>query len=335
MTVSDAVRHRTEALLVGIDIGGTKVHGLLADRSGRILDSETVPAGAEDGSDAIIDRIYRLAGRLLPRSVPVAAIGIGAPGPLDVHSGVILRTENLPFRNLPIAAMMNERFGIKTVLENDGSAAAFGEYCFGPAKGSDPLLYLTVSTGIGAGAVLGGKVYRGKNGNALEAGHIPLLAGSGPACACGGRGCVEALASGKAIAAKAAEAARHAREGRGLPTLLSSLAHPSAADVFSVASRGDAVADHILSEALDFIGSCAATLAVLFDPEAIIVGGGLTRSGPRVGEAVRAAIAATPTCSAGGCTVLSPGLGDDAGALGAAAIAANIFELHTPIGLHA
>lgn len=323
MNFSNAAGQENEGLLIGIDVGGTKLHGLLADRTGRILESATLPTGAEDGSDAIVERIFRLAERLLPRSAPVVAIGIGAPGPLDVHAGVILRTENLPFRNLPIAAMVKERFGIPVTLENDGSAAAYGEYCFGPAQGADPLLYLTVSTGIGAGAVLGGNVYRGKNGNALEAGHIPLLAGKGPVCACGGRGCVEALASGKAIAEMAAEASQSAREGRGAPTRLSTLSMPNAADVFRLAASGDDVAERILSEALAFIGSCAATLAVLFDPEAIVVGGGLTRSGPRLGEAVRAAIAATPTCAAGGCRVLSPGLGDDAGALGAAALAAD------------
>ena len=327
MNISNAAGQVTDGLLIGIDIGGTKLHGLLVDRSGRIFESATLPTEAEDGSDAIVERIYRLAERLLPRTGRVVAIGIGAPGPLDVHAGVILRTENLPFRNLPITAMVKERFGIPVTLENDGSAAAYGEYCFGPAKGADPLLYLTVSTGIGAGAVLGGNVYRGKNGNALEAGHIPLLAGKGPVCACGGRGCVEALASGKAIAEMAAEAAELARTGHGAHTRLSALSAPNAADVFHLASCGDEVAERILSEALSYIGSCAATLAVLFDPEAIIVGGGLTRSGPRAGEAVRAAIAATPTCVAGGCKVLSPGLGDDAGALGAAALAADAMHV--------
>jgi len=322
MNSSLAEERKSGGLLIGLDIGGTKLHGLLVDRAGRVFESETLPTGAEEGSDAITRRIYRLTERLLPRGSRVDAIGIGVPGPLDAHAGVILKTENLPFRNLPLAAMMRERFGMPVILENDGSAAAWGEYSFGPAKGADPLVYLTVSTGIGAGAVAGGKLYRGKNGNALEAGHIPLLAGKGPVCACGGRGCAEALASGKAIAEKAAEAAQAARERRGAPTRLSTLALPQAADVFSLASGGDEVAERILSEALSFIGYCAATLAVLFDPQAIVVGGGLARSGPRVGEAVRSAIAATPTCAAGGCTVISPGRGDDAGALGAASLAA-------------
>lgn len=326
MNASLAEEWKSGGLFIGLDIGGTKLHGLLVDRAGRIFESETLPTGAEEGSDAITGRICSLTESLLPRRSRVEAIGIGAPGPLDVHAGVILKTENLPFRNLHLAAMMRERFGVPVSLENDGSAAAWGEYSFGPAKGADPLVYLTVSTGIGAGAVMGGTLYRGKNGNALEAGHIPMFAGKGPLCACGGRGCTEALASGKAIAEKAAEAAQAARERRGPPTRLSTLPAPKAADVFSLASGGDEVAERILAEALTHIGYCAATLAVLFDPEAIVVGGGLTRSGPRVGEAVRSAIAATPACAAGGCRVFSPGLGDDAGALGAAALAAAAME---------
>jgi glucokinase len=309
---------------VGIDIGGTKLHGLLVDDSGSVLRRVTVPTLASEGSDAVVARIYALVECLIPEA-GIAAIGLGAPGPLDYRTGTIIRTENLPFRNFPLAGLVERRFKVPTLLENDGSAAAFGEYAFGPAKGADPLLYLTASTGIGAGLVIGGALYRGKTGNALEAGHIPLMAGQGPVCACGGRGCAEALASGSAIAARAMEAAEAARSGKGEPTALAALSDPGAKEAFSLAEEGDAVAERIISQALRYLGYCAVTLVTLFDPEVLVIGGGLVKAGDRVRASVQAAIEANPTASAGACKAIAPGLGDDSGALGAAALAAKSF----------
>ncbi len=309
---------------VGIDIGGTKLHGLLVDASGSVLRRVTVPTLAYEGSDAVASRIYALVECLIPET-GIASIGLGAPGPLDSRTGTIIRTENLPFRNFPLAGLVERRFKVPTLLENDGSAAAFGEYAFGPAKGADPLLYLTASTGIGAGLVIGGTLYRGKTGNALEAGHIPIMAGEGPACACGGRGCAEALASGSAIAARAKEAAEAARSGRGAATGLAAFPDPGAKEAFALAAGGDAVAEGIVAQALRYLGFCAATLVTLFDPEVLVIGGGLVKAGDRVRASVEAAIAASPAASAGACGVIAPGLGEDAGALGAAALAAKAF----------
>jgi glucokinase len=309
---------------IGIDIGGTKLHGLLVDGSGSVLRRVTVPTLASEGSDAVAARIYALAECLIPES-GVASIGLGAPGPLDSRTGTIIRTENLPFRDFPLAGLVERRFKVPTLLENDGSAAAFGEYAFGPARGADPLLYLTASTGIGAGLVIGGALYRGKTGNALEAGHIPLMAGEGPACACGGRGCAEALASGSAIAARAREAADAARAGKDPSTALAAFTDPGAKETFALAAEGDGVAELIVAQALRYLGGCAATLVTLFDPEVLVIGGGLVKAGDRVRASVQAAIEASPTASAGACKVIAPGLGDDSGALGAAALAAKSF----------
>lgn len=324
MTGSAGQRAEPAQSFVGIDIGGTKLHGLLVDSSGSVLRRVTVPTLASEGSDAVVARIYALVECLIPES-GIASIGLGAPGPLDYRTGTIIRTENLPFRDFPLAGLVERRFKVPTLLENDGSAAAFGEYAFGPARGADPLLYLTASTGIGAGLVIGGALYRGRTGNALEAGHISLMAGEGPDCACGGRGCAEALASGSAIAARAREAAEAARSGSGEPTGLAAFPDPGAKEAFVLAAEGDAAAERIVAQALRYLGYCAATLVTLFDPEFLVIGGGLVKAGDRVRASVEAAIAASPAASAGACRIIAPGLGEDSGALGAAALAAKAF----------
>lgn len=315
---------KSDRSFIGLDIGGTKIHGIRISDTGHILASATIPTLAAEGSDAVAGRIFALIEELISAS-GVAAIGLGVPGPLDTKAGTILKTENLPFEDFPLAELVEHRFGIPTLLENDGATAAFGEYLFGPARGANPLLYLTASTGIGAGLVIDGKLYRGKTGNALEAGHIPLLAGEGPPCACGGRGCVEALVSGKAIAAQAREAVRAARLGKAELTGLAALPEQGPKEVFALAEKGDVVSERIVTKALYYFGYCAVTLVTLFDPETLVIGGGLVRAGGRIKAAVEAAISLSPIVAAGTCKVISPGLGDDAGALGAAALAAENF----------
>ncbi|MEI6388755.1 MAG: ROK family protein [Spirochaetota bacterium] len=327
------------AEFIGIDLGGTKIRGVLTDPSGRVILAREVLTLASEGDEAIFSRIASIA-RELARGAPgkstrpdVRAIGICAPGPLDSAKGRILVTENLPFMDFPLGPRLAELLGYPVFLDNDGAAAAMGEYLHGAgriavdgARGADPLLYLTISTGIGAGAILGGKLFRGKSSNALEAGHMTLEPG-GPPCACGNHGCAEVLASGTAIAAAATAAAAAARAGTGPGTALSAWQSPGSKEAFLAASGGDRVAEAIVSEALGYLGICAANLATLFDPEVLVVGGGVTRAGPRVLEAIRGAILERcPRVVAEGLRILPASLGDDSGALGSAALAAQALD---------
>jgi glucokinase len=310
---------------VGIDLGGTKIRGVLADGEGRILASRQEPTGASEGSKAVFATLASIAASLVEEGRAAGraplAVGVGAPGPLDAERGIILVTENLPFVDFPLGPSLEARLGLPVKLDNDGCAAAMGEYLYGAGRGADPLVYVTASTGIGGGAIIGGRPLRGRGSNALEVGHMTLLP-EGPECKCGNRGCAEALASGTAIAARAEEAVLAASSG-GRPTSLSSCPRLGAEEVFREAGRGDAVAELIVSEALAYLGICVANLATLFDPELIVIGGGLCRSGERLFEAVRLAVRSR--CSkavSGTLRILPAGLGEDSGALGAAALAA-------------
>ena len=316
------------AEFIGIDLGGTKIRGVLTDPSGRVILAREVLTLASEGEEAIFSRIASIT-RELAHGAPgdgmrpeVQAIGICAPGPLDSAKGRILVTENLPFIDFPLGPRLQELLGLPVFLDNDGAAAAMGEYLHGAGRKADPLLYLTISTGIGAGAILGGKLFRGHSSNALEAGNMTLEPG-GPTCACGNQGCAEVLASGTAISIAATAAAAAAREGSGPQTALSAWAQPGSREAFLAAAGGDRVAEAIVSEALRYLGICAANLATLFDPEVLIVGGGVTRAGPRVIEAIRAGVRERcPRVVAEGLRILPASLGDDSGALGAAALAA-------------
>jgi len=310
---------------IGIDLGGTKIKGLLADASGRVLASKEIPTRATEGQEAVFDRILGLTQELASEASAVGTlrgIGVGAPGPLDAAAGLILITENLPFENFPIARRLQNALGLPTFLENDGNVAAMGEFLYGEGAGANPLIYLTLSTGIGAGALIDGRVFRGRCSNALEAGHITLKP-DGPLCACGNRGCAEALASGTAIAMAATEAAQAALSGAGAPTSLSVYPSPSAREVFIEAERGDAVSEEIASRALLYIGICASTIVTLFDPEVLVVGGGVMKAGPRVLESIKQAVG--QRCAravADSCRIISSAPQGDSGARGAAALAA-------------
>lgn len=194
----------------------------------------------------------------------INGIGVGAVGPLNIQTGTILHTPNLPaWRGTPIVKILKRAFGVPVALDNDANAAALAELKFGCKKKN--FIYLTLSTGIGGGIVIGGKVYRGATGNAGEIGHMIVeRSQNAPRCGCGKRGCLEALASGNAIA-------------RGGKKILK-LKHASAEIVFWRARAGDKKARKIIEEAAFYLGVGLANLSEIFDPEAIVLGGGLTKS---------------------------------------------------------
>src|SRR5215213_351910 len=203
-------RHGEHPLFGAVDLGGTKIHTAVSDEAGRILAEDRRPTEVERGPDGVIARIIdsleaSLAGTGGSR---LAALGAAAPGPIDREHGTVREAPNLPgWRSVPLAARLGEALGCPAVLENDANAAALGEFTFGAGRGSQHMIYLTVSTGIGGGLILDGCLYRGATGSAGELGHI-VLDDDGPLCGCGARGCLEALASGTAIAARGAEAVR-------------------------------------------------------------------------------------------------------------------------------
>ncbi|WP_123054759.1 ROK family protein [Clostridium sp. JN-1] len=306
--------------IVGIDLGGTKISGAAADSSGNIVSRYKTPTNSQKGSDEVFKNIKSVIDQVIEKSSlkisDIKSIGIGSPGPLDVKKGVILKSSNLPFKNFELVKKLEDSYGIKTYLENDANAATIGEFMFGAGKGSKNMLYVTVSTGIGGGAVLDGKLYEGNTCNALEIGHMTVLP-DGPKCNCGNYGCLEAAASGTAIKNQAVQAIKDGKD-----TSLSKYEKVTSFEVFKEAANGDEVSKNILDKSLGFLGIGIANLVTIFDPEIIVIGGGVSKGGQIVFDKIKEVVEKRCFASmAKSCKIVKAGLGDDSGLVGAVATA--------------
>src|SRR3990170_1405168 len=258
------------SLYAAVDLGGTKVRAVVADRSGRVLGDDIRPSGAAEGLETVLARMVESLDAALARAgverEQLAGLGIASPGAVDVERGVV-----------PNARLMAERVGVPALLENDASAAALGEHRFGAGRGSRHMLYITVSTGLGGGIIIDGELYRGKSGAAGELGHM-IIDIDGPPCGCGARGCLEALASGTAIARRGERLA----ESGDSPVLarLRGQEGPVTAEMMKrAADMGDAASREAFREAGHYLGVALAGYVNIFDPEVIVVGGGCAQAG--------------------------------------------------------
>ena len=309
--------------VLGVDLGGTKIAFGLVDTAGRVIHQLVVPTRPEDGTSTVIGRIVggidEVAGLAGGRGV-IRGIGIAAPGVLDVQAGRVIFAPNLHWRDVPVCETLRRELKLPLFLENDANAAALGEKYFGAGQGIDDLLYITISTGIGGGLILGGQVYRGCHGNAGEIGHM-VLEPEGPVCGCGNRGCWEAVASGRAIASRAAE-----RIAAGQPSALGEVLRRgrelTAVDVAAAAQAGDGLAREILRTTVRYVGLGVASLVTVFDPEMVILGGGVSRIGDSLLCTVTEVVRQRTLPTAGGdVRIVLSALQDAAGVVGAAAVA--------------
>jgi glucokinase len=316
----------TRDLYLGIDLGGTKIITAVVDGEGRIIARDYQETEAQGGPAAVVGQITEAATNVIAESgvnsAGITGVGVAAPGPIDAESGVVTAPPNLPgWKDVPLKQLIQDQLGLPTALENDANAAALAEHRFGAGQGTKHMIYVTASTGIGGGFILDGELYAGATGAAGEIGHMTIIP-HGPLCGCGNQGCLEALASGRAIAREARERVR-----QGAPGLIADLADGdleriSAKLVAEAADQGDTEAANILDEAMTYLGIGMANLVNLFNPELIVIGGGLTKMGERLFGPVRSIIdqRAFPA-SAQAVRVAPAELGDDAGVLGAAAVA--------------
>ncbi|HEY8735596.1 MAG TPA: ROK family protein [Candidatus Dormibacteraeota bacterium] len=304
-------------MYVGIDLGGTQLRVAVADARGELRTIIRRPTEAHRGRRHVIEALIAAVDDALAehgtRAASVRALGIGLPGPVDPRAGIVISPANLPgFINVPLNRILTQATGIRSFLHHDAHLAALGESVRGAARGASNLIYVTVSTGIGAGLILDGELYGGAHGIAGEVGHIVVQPG-GPLCTCGNRGCVEAIASGTGIA-------RAARESSRLEpaSLLRGLESPSAADVVRAARGGDAVAVAILDHAGQALGIAMGTLVNLFNPELIVLGGSVLNAGTLLLRPMRQAMHASSWKAARrGLRIVRPALGGDAGLVGA------------------
>lgn len=306
---------------IGIDVGGTKVGGLLVGEDGRVLAEEFADTPAED-VDATMETIYRVAGALSGRGDP-GGIGIGAAGMVDFEAGTMRSAPNLAWKEVPIRDLVGEHTGLTAVVDNDANVAAWGEYRFGAGQGYRDLLVVTVGTGIGGGIISGGRLLRGAHGFAAEIGHFIVEPG-GPWCGCGNQGCWEQVASGRALD----RAAREGAESRP-DSLIATLGGGHAAEgrqVWEAARHRDRMAIHILETVGRRLGEGIAGLVNVLDPEAVVVGGGVADIGELLLDPARYAFQAAVEAPDHRPPVpLVPArLGNRAGAIGAAALALDV-----------
>ena len=325
------------ALYIGLDLGGTNIKSAVLDETGRLLAAASVPTGAEEGPEVVIAALVQAAHDVAAQAGVglgrIDAIGIGSPGPMDFDAGVVINAPNLSnFVNVPLRDRIAAGTGRPTVLENDANAAVLGEYWAGAAR--DPqirhVVMLTLGTGIGAGLVDDGKIVHGAFGNGGEGGHI-IVVPDGRACACGQRGCLEAYASASWTARRAEEAldawSGGESGGGGQASLLAQLYQPgqqplTAKAVFDAAMAGDALALQIVDETATYLGLACVSFCRLLDPQMILFAGGMILSGDFLFHRVRQAFAKhTWTVAADRVRITPAALGNDAGVIGAGAVA--------------
>lgn len=270
-------------LYLGVDIGGTKVAAGLVDASGEISCKARAPMNAhgtaEQGLASVLEAMnasMKLAADARP-GFTLGGVGICSPGPLDPRTGVVINPPNLPcWRNFPLAEKVSKEFGVPVLIENDANAAALAEYIWGAGHGYEVVFYATLGTGIGTGLVLHGRIYNGRTGSATEGGHVTIDC-HGPKCGCGKFGCIEALASGPAIAARARAkvAASPGRAARVLELAGGSVDQLHSEQIAAAWREGDPFATEILAETMDLLAIWLGNIIDLLEPEVIVFGGGI------------------------------------------------------------
>lgn len=311
------------SLIIAVDIGGTHIRTALYDPQNRIplRHHRTRSHALEPG---VFERLVKAIEAIWPADESVAAIGIASPGPLDPHTGTILATPNIPsWVNFPLAPKLSEHFHVPAFVDNDANLAGLGEWRYGAGKGHRDVLYLTISTGIGGGVIVNNQLLQGHHGMAAELGHVTVLP-NGPKCSCGFRGHIEALASGPAIV-------RYVRGqlARGVPSLLSPDPSLSPREIAEAALQGDTLARKAFARAGKYLGIAVANFLHIFNPSILIFGGGVSQVGALLFEPFEASLRQRvfhPRYLED-LVITQAALGDDAGLLGALALA--VLKLET------
>lgn len=274
--------------VVGIDMGATHVTILVTDYSARVVRELTESLDINDGPEVCLPRVEELVHRILAEAgltlADISAIGAGVPGPVVAGIGVSGPPIMPGWDGYPIRDDLARRFGLPVSLRNDAELGAIGEWAYGAGRGERHLAYIKVGTGIGAGLLLDGQIYGGANGSAGEIGHVTIDE-SGPICTCGNRGCLEALAGGRAIARRAIQEVKSGR--RTMLSEISPVSNIRSRDVIAAARRGDLASQQIVSEAGVHLGTALASLVNLFNPSMVVVGGSVAQIGDLLLEPIR------------------------------------------------
>lgn len=315
----------TPCVAIGIDFGGTNVKVALVSDGGQITAKASGPTDAKAPPESVIAEMADLAKSLVKSAGAsadqIVGAGLGSPGPLDFRRGTVVHSVNLPtWENVPIREMLAGRLGMDVALDNDANAAAFGEYWAGAGKGGGDFVLLTLGTGLGAGVVVDGNLLHGYHDNAAELGHM-IVVPDGLPCGCGQQGCVEQYASASAVARRV----KHAIESGASSVLSDCVDGGEAIDsrhVAQAASDGDPLSLRIWDEACTFLAIACVNIQHTFNPESIVLGGGMSEAGEFLLERVqREFLRRTWRLESDRPQIRLATLGYDAGVIGAAGLA--------------
>jgi len=311
--------------ILGVDLGGTNiVVGAMPEDGSRELAIRSEPTHAERGSEAVVDRMVSMIAQVISDVIAshdaqphdFLGVGIGAPGPLDRERGVVVVAPNLGWRDFPLRDAISDRIRLPATLDNDANCATLGEWWRGAAQGGRNVVGITIGTGIGGGIVIGGKLYHGSSDVAGEIGHTTIDS-TGRYCRCGNYGCLEAYASGPAIALRAREALERDEVSVLHKMVKGDLDLLTAATVYEAAHRGDALALEVVRDTARFLGTGIANLLNTVNPDVVVITGGVTRAGDRLFEPLRAEVkrrAFRPAVAA--CRIVPGALEGTAGVVG-------------------
>lgn len=319
--------------VVGVDMGGTKILSAVVDAEGNILGTAKVSTKADEGTSVVIDRIADSIQKAIDKSgvneVSIEAIGIGAPGPLDPATGVVIFAPNLGWRDVPLKAELEGRTGIPTFVDNDVNVGTLGEHAFGAAQGVQNVVGIFVGTGIGGGIILNGELFHGASKTAGEIGHIIVKAG-GPRCGCGTRGCLEAIASRTAMAKQF----RKAIKKKGKKSVLTKLTDGDLGVIRSgvlvkAIRANDKLTLKVFKKATKYLGIGVGSIVNFLNPDMIVLGGGVVEAldDTFIDNIRRYAEKYALPNTLNGVQIVPAKLGDNSGILGAAALARQRFEM--------
>lgn len=309
-----------ERLIIGVDIGGTKLNSILADADGNIKARDLRDTRARQGPEAVIERIIESIRQVMSGNT-VEGIGIGAAGACDTVNGVVTSSPNLPrWEDIPLRDIIQREFDCPVRLHNDATLAALGEHRFGGGVGIDNMVYVGVGTGIGGGIIIDGQLYSGISGSAGELGHMTIDV-NGPPCPCGNSGCWETLASGNAIAREAVKRMQAGEQSAILDFADGKLDRVSGRAIFAAAQQGDRLAQQVIERTGYYLGIGLVNLVNIFNPQLILIGGGLSRMGESLtGPAIKVVKQRAFELPASVVRIEVARLGVDAEALGAVAL---------------
>ena len=314
---------------IGIDLGGTFIKAGVVDENNHIIAKNMIESHVDTNVDGLCVRMVECATGALEEAGlsfnDVNTIGVGVPGAVDAENGVVVYCSNIKFRNTPLAAMIRERTGKPVYIHNDANVAAYGEVVAGAAKGCKNVVVITLGTGVGGGVIIDGKIYSGFNSFGGELGHT-VIVHNGEPCPCGRRGCLESYASATALIKQTRESMKTHTESR-LWNICPDISQINGKTAFDAMRAGSKAGAEVVNKYINYLGCGLTNFINIFQPEMLLIGGGISKEGETLLEPLRKILAVetygssmdAPKTKIGVCT-----LRNDAGTIGAA----NLYKLY-------